>query len=85
MLGREEVSVVPREEEPLEEEAGVVLMKEEPGSLAGVKGPGAARSGPCGSPAALGESEVNVRTRSRTEPARWNGDGLLPGVVGSWF
>ena len=57
--------------------AGVVLVWEGPGSLAGVEGPRAARGGPSWSPAAIGESDVNLRTRSRTEPARWNGEGPL--------
>lgn len=60
-----------------------MLMWEEPGSLAGVEGPRAARSGPSWSPAAIGESDVNLRTRSRTEPARWNREGPLARGVGS--
>lgn len=74
---------MPGEEELLEEEAGVVLMWEGPRSLAGVEGPKAARGGPSWSPAAIGESDVNLSTRSRTEPARWNGEGPLARGVGS--
>lgn len=83
MLNREEVSLELREEERLEEEAGVVLTWEEPRSLAGVEGPRAARGGPSWSPAAIGESDVNLRMRSRTEPARWNWEGPLARGVGS--
>lgn len=60
-------------------------MWEGPGSLAGVEGPRATRGGPSWSPAAVGESDVNLRTRSRTEPARWNGEGPLAMGVGSRF
>lgn len=76
LLNREEVlPPALREEEPLEEEAGVVLMREGPRSFAGVWGPRAAWGGPSWSLAVAGESDVNLRTRSRTEPARWNGEG----------
>lgn len=47
MLDSEEVLLGPREEELLEEEAGVVLMMtEEPRSLVGVGEPRVARVGP---------------------------------------
>lgn len=82
MLNREEVSQEPREEW-LEEEAGVVLTWEGPRSLAGVEGPKTARVELSWSPAAIGESDVNLRTRSSTEPARWNGEGPLARGVGS--
>ena len=83
LLNREEVSLGPREEEPLEEEAGVVLVREGPRSLAGVRGLRAARGVPSWSLAAIGESDVNLWTRSRTEPARWNEEGPLARGVDS--
>lgn len=85
LLNREEVSLRPREEEPLEEEAGVVLVREGPTSLAGVRGLRAARGVPSWSLAAIRESDVNLWTRSRTEPARWNEEGLLARGVDSRF
>lgn len=60
-----------------------MLMWEGPRSLVGVEEPRANRGGPSWSPAAIGESDVNLRTRSRTEPARWNGEEPLAGVGGS--
>lgn len=64
----------------LEEEAGVVLMREEPGSLVGVSEVRAALDGPSWSLATTGESDVNLRTRSLTELAWWNWDDPLRGV-----
>lgn len=83
------MSLGPREEELLEEEAGVVLMREEPGSLVGVSEVRAALDGPSWSLATTGESDVNLRTRSLTELAWWNWDDPLRGVgsrfgVGCW-
>lgn len=62
------------EEELLEEEAGVVLLREEPRSLVGVDEARAVRGGPSWSLATTGESDANLRTRSLTEPARRNWD-----------
>lgn len=61
----------------------MALVWEGPGSLAGVEGPRVPRGGPSWSPAAIGESDVNLRTRSRTEPVRWNGEGPPARGVGS--
>lgn len=64
------------EEELLEEEeAGVVLMREGPGSLVGVGEARAVRGGPSWSLATTGESDVNFWTLSLTEPTRRNWDG----------
>lgn len=60
-------------------------MREGPRSFAGVWGPRAAWGGPSWSLAVTGESDVNLRTRSRTEPARWNGEGPVARGVGSRF
>lgn len=77
----EEVSLGLGEEELLEEEeAGVVLMREGPGSLVGVCEARAVRGGPSSSRATTGESDVNLRTRSLTEPVRRNWDGPATGV-----
>lgn len=67
----------------LEEAAGVVLMKEGPRSFVGVGETKAARGGPSWSLATVGELDVNLRTRSLTEPARWNGEGPLARGVDS--
>lgn len=53
----------------------MVPTKEGPGSLVGVSEVRAVRGGPSWSLAATGDSDVNLRTRSLTEPARWNWDG----------
>lgn len=75
----------PREEELLEEEAGVVSMKEGPRGLVGVSEARAVRGGPSWSlVATTGVSDVNLRTRSLTEPARWNWDRPARGA-GSRF
>lgn len=78
----EEVSLGLGEEELLEEEeeARVVLMREGPGSLVGVGEARAVRGGPSWSLATAGESDVNLRTRSLTEPARRNWDGPARGA-----
>lgn len=76
----EEVSLGLREEEFLEEEAGVELMREGPWSLVRVGEARAARGEPSWSLATTGESDVNFRTLSLTEPARWNWDGPASGV-----
>lgn len=60
---------------PLEEGAGVVPMKEGPRGLVGVSEARAVRGGPSWSlVATAGVSDVNLRTRSLTEPACWNWD-----------
>lgn len=76
------MSLGPGEEELLEEEeeAGVVLMRAGPGSRVGVGEAGAVRGEPSWSLATTGESDVNFRTRSLTEPARRNWEGPARGV-----